>query len=435
MLTSSRAQKALAALTALLPLALVVDVLVPHFFHGDVLSQLDAKQHWDEVTVVLLGILFAIAILRLGSAGHMEVLARVALVGWSLGLSVLAFEAAMRVLAPVRVYPPGLRVTLHPDPAILHGTKDPAHFTVNQLGLRGREWEEGSSGLLCVGGSTTICSYLDDSETWPQRTADLLNARQSKRRYWVGNAGKSGLDSFHHLELLRRLPEAATLHTVVILCGVNDFTHSLRLSARTRAAIAPSQVFESGGALSPLGPLFKQTFLYKGMKGLLRRVRDPDQARRVALDVEDERGTVYASRRALRQQARQDLPLPPLEEPLVTYRHNLAQILSWCRQRGIRCVLMTQPTLWQDPMPPELEALTYSHIRDGRTLSAADMGRGMVAFNRALLEVCHTERAECVDLAAAIPKDAVMHYDQEHFTRAGAARVAGLLADYLLSRE
>ncbi len=62
----------------LLPLALVVDVLVPYFFHRDVLSQLDPQQRWDEVTVVLLGILFAIAILRLGSAGHMEVLARVA---------------------------------------------------------------------------------------------------------------------------------------------------------------------------------------------------------------------------------------------------------------------------------------------------------------------------------------------------------------------
>src|SRR5262249_5987234 len=94
-------------------------------------------------------------------------------------------------------------------------------------------------------------------------------------------------------------------------------------------------------------------FSYKALRALLH------VARAGSIDEEDERGLSYAQRRERRRQAAKDYPLPPLDDDLRIYKENLAAIASLARGAGRRVLFLTQPTVWQDPMPPELEALTW----------------------------------------------------------------------------
>jgi lysophospholipase L1-like esterase len=349
---------------------------------------------------------------------------------WSSFLALAGAETVLGWQSRPYVYQPGLRVTFNPDPAILTGITGPSHVAINGVGMRGPEWVEGSAyRILAVGGSTTICLFLDDSEAWPQRVQERLRPRfTSERPIWVGNVGKSGRDSLHHLALMEALPEAAQVDVVLILAGVNDLKQSLRLPQATRERLAPSRVFDLGGPLSPSAPYFKQSDLYLALKGLAGRSASS------GLEVEDIRGDAYTVRRQLRHAARKDYPLPDLTQRLADYRSTLSRIARLCRERGTRCIFLTQPTMWQDPMPPELEQLTWFLPigSTGRTLSSADLARAMTAFNDAMLAVCAEESTECLDLARAVPKNSTVFYDDEHFTEAGADIVSGVVAEYLL---
>ena len=108
-----------------------------------------------------------------------RILGRLALILVSGLLAVAALELVLRLAAPAdegcRVWPPHLETTLHPRPEIMPGVEGPSRFRVNSRGLRGDEPPEGDAHrVLCVGGSTTECLYLDQEESWPGLLQTLL---------------------------------------------------------------------------------------------------------------------------------------------------------------------------------------------------------------------------------------------------------------------
>jgi hypothetical protein len=90
------------------------------------------------------------------------------LVGFVLAEAILA----VRFPVPVHEYLYHLRTpytirTFRPDPDVMPGVSGSSHYRINSLGIRGDEPALGGQyRTLCVGGSTTECLYLDDTETW-----------------------------------------------------------------------------------------------------------------------------------------------------------------------------------------------------------------------------------------------------------------------------
>jgi hypothetical protein len=424
-------------LAGLVPLALAFDVLRPLLFERALLAQVAAEWGTGEdlarlhtsdkaLLVASAGLLAWIA--WLAWRGRTAVLERLALLGCSAALTLALFEGGLRWLGRPMVYRPNLRLTLNPDPAILPGTTAPMSFSTNRLGMRAPEWDPAARRILCVGGSTTLCLYLDDEKAWPRRLMTLLNEGGSSPTVWVGNVGKSGHDTYHHLALLERLREAPQADALIVLCGVNDLAHAVRASHEARRRLAPSAVFDSGGPLNPTHPYFKQAFAYQALRSFVGSTPREDE--------EDPRGQTYARRRQRRQEAVKDYPLPALDADLRIFGENLAALARRCRAWGTRCIFMTQPTLWQDPMPDDLEALTWFRPAIGtrRAISSPDLARGMAAFNDALLDSCRREGLECIDLASAVPRDSRHFFDDEHFTEAGAERVAQVVAGHLRAK-
>jgi len=110
-----------------------------------------------------------------------------------------------------------------------------------------------------------------------------------------------------------------------------------------------------------------------------------------------------------------------------------------CRSRRLRCVFLTQPTMWREGLPPEEQELLWFGWVGQRTkpdgyMAVADLARAMDLYNRGLLDVCQQRGMECYDLASAIPPDTSAFFDDCHFNVSGARMVAQALAEYMMAQ-
>lgn len=332
---------------------------------------------------------------------------------------------------------PGARVVTVPDPRYLPGVAGMAVGRINQLGMRGPSTKllAGRGNvykIFTIGGSTTICDYLDDSEAWPNLLMEGLNRRQDRRFVFVSNAAITQHSSAHHLELLRSMPVLRDADLLVFLVGINDLVRTLQAdgaSSRQRIDEAAQQIRST-----------LANSLYANGMPRYKRLRLFQLAQRIVggWGKEGHDGTQFRDFRRTRAQY-PIVPLPDLNVGLAEYRELLGGMIQHCRDSGQRCLFLTQPTLWRDDLTAEEERLLWiggigpSHQRKGYGAPAA-LAQAMNAFNQALLDVCRESGAEVYDLAAAAPKDTTIFYDDCHFTEHGARVVAGLLADWVAGR-
>jgi lysophospholipase L1-like esterase len=368
-------------------------------------------------------------------------------------------EAALRLLVPVpseyHVLLPGTRV-FEPDARFVHGIQGAATYAVNRHGIRGREFGPDGSQyrMLLVGGSTTECGMLDDSENWGAVAERELQTTRDGRNVWVGNVGRSGLTSRDHIVTLRYLlPQYPRMDLVVVLVGVNDLTAALRQGSTygSPASLSDPDVerrqIRNAFALSPLGfreiltddetaaddaPWFKKTKLFE----LAKRARTGMQARQVARGIG---GALLGQWREHRRSASRLIDsLPPLKAALADYQNSLEAIVDEAARHNVEVMFMTQPSLWKANMQPgETDKLwlggtgSFQEEPGHEYYTPRALADAMSRYNAELLALCSARRLPCLDLAVKVPRDTVMFYDDVHFTEGGAARVGKLLSEHL----
>ena len=374
-------------------------------------------------------------------------------------------EVALRLLYPpythFYVWPPGTAMVFKPMRSLFPGISGPSRFTINSQGIRGQDLAAGDGyRILAVGGSSTECLYLDDAKAWPSLVEELLRRSSARKDVWVGNVGKSGMNSRDHVLHVKYLPrEYPRIDAILLLVGVNDLTVALSqddhyappppLTApgaesqqiRRAFAIAPGRLTDppTDSLILLDAPRYKRSAVYQLLKRARAAVRDRMSKHGL---LQDQSGVVLATWRDHRRHATGILEqLPDLRPALKEYATNLDRIVSLARAQSIRLVLLTQPTLWRADLPRSTEDLLWLggigdfQLQPGMPYySVAALADAMRQFNEVLLDVCHARRAECLDLAARIPKDTSIFYDDVHFTERGAQLVAEEVAKYLRGR-
>ena len=302
---------------------------------------------------------------------------------------------------------PGVRRVFRPDPRWISGIRGPSRYTTNDLGVRGGSLPDGGSRFLCVGGSTTECTYLDDAETWPHLLMETLNGSGAGRHVWVGNLGISGYTSIEHLDFLERSSLPGAVDSLIFLMGINDLVRFLNGS------------LEMGPR-----PLWRRTALAGAALALHRR----GFLRRLLYEVEDETGANLEERRRARRQGEGDTTLPDLSAALREYDGRVERLARACRRRGLRCVFLTQPALWREGLGSRARAsLWMGSDAQGRYLPPGELRRGLDLYNQTLLEACAHLDFECVDLGSLNGREDLF-YDDCHFTEAGAREIARIVA-------
>jgi lysophospholipase L1-like esterase len=314
------------------------------------------------------------------------------------------------VAEPFHCWRPGSKVVYRPKAGIMRDVGPEAHVSFNSWGMRGRELPQRSAGcrILCLGGSSTACTYLDDAKTWPQLLEGDLQAADPLHGYWVGNASIPGFKTAEHRRFVEESARLGEIDCLVVQAGINDFAAVL-----------------AGPRPSP--PLWSYSRVLQLIRALSRRFATADTL------VEDTAGTVYNRRRATRQAAELAPTGLALEAGLHQFAENVRAIIDTCKNRKLRVVFTTQPVLWREDLDADNAALLwFGQLEDGRFLSVAGLRAGMDRYNQTLRSVC----AECgvglIDLSQ-INGDPTVFYDDCHFTETGAGRVAQLIADWLLA--
>jgi lysophospholipase L1-like esterase len=370
-------------------------------------------------------------------------------VGLSLALGIVLLEGALRLLLVERyhVWPPNIVQVFHPRTDIMPGVSGPSTFMTSSLGLRADALEPSHADrILALGGSTTECLYLDQSETWPNLLQEALNDG-TPGRTWVGNAGMSGRTTRHHLIAMRLLPlEELEIDTVILLVGVNDLSTRLAredlydphfLDRDDAGRILIEETFVGGIDPRQDDMFHQRTAIARAWRRARRNLfpREPREYRHL----QDDEGEVYLTWRKHRQEAAEKRSdLPDLRSALGEFARNVNGMVDIAHERGVRLILVTQPTLWRAGLEPDLEALLwlggagdFQKEAGSAYYAASALERGLRQYNDTLLEICAVRQVECVDLSAMLSKDTSVFYDDVHFNEAGAREVARILSNHL----
>ena len=147
--------------------------------------------------------------------------------GMAAGFALIGTELFLRgIRSPTRFfpYPPQMIQAFYPSEEAMPGVSGASYFSTNTQGLRGPEFGDEGLRILAVGGSTTVDTFLDDSETWTELTRRALNeARGDDNRAWVGTGAIDGQNSHHHIMHAKYLlPLLPRIDYVTYYAGLND---------------------------------------------------------------------------------------------------------------------------------------------------------------------------------------------------------------------
>jgi len=344
-------------------------------------------------------------------------------------LSWFLIEVALAVFLPnVTEVPfhhrwPNMSMVFHPRSDVMPGVSGAAHYTTNSLGIRGSELPSNRAvpRVLCLGGSTTECAYLDETETWPSLLMQYLNETTAgtKDKCWVGNAGISGFNSRHHLRFARESELMDEIDCLVLLVGINDFTKFVETEQLT-AEIEQEQALAL--AKEPL-------WCRSQVRNLARRAANvylPTMTRRY----EDPDGANYQLRRQERHSAKQDDKLPDLKGALAEYARRIEQIAKQCREKHVRLIVVNQPVLWRSDLDDKEDSLLWlGWTAHDSFLTAAALRQGMDEHNATLAATCKRLGIEMVDLSDMNGRQEFF-YDDCHYSELGAVEVAHRLATW-----
>ncbi|HET8550696.1 MAG TPA: SGNH/GDSL hydrolase family protein [Bryobacteraceae bacterium] len=338
-------------------------------------------------------------------------------------------ETAITLIMPVfatglkRIQrPPNLRIQLVGNSLAIPGKRVDTVFTTNELGMRGPSLQDNREAafiILAIGGSTTECFALDDATAWPAVLGNLLS--RGGRPVKVENTGVSGHTSSDHLYMLRTNPLVADADLITFMVGANDLGAALAFEGRPVNAELQRRADEGFGVF----PLYSRSAIYK-LAQFLTGTRSE-----LRYDIEK----FYEDMRRKRRQSR-IIPLPDLRAAVQEYGERIRRLAEECRGLRKRCLLITQPMLWRNDLSrQEIDALWLGYVGPFENpigyISPGELETAMSEFNRRLLEVARAEQVEAFDLAARVPGNLTVYYDDAHYTNEGARIVAESIAEYL----
>jgi lysophospholipase L1-like esterase len=347
------------------------------------------------------------------------------------------------------IWKPDFKMLFNPYPDVMPGISGPSWFITNSHGIRGDELMPSHTyRILAIGGSSTECLFLDQSETWPYLLQKTLNKNTSKQNIWVGNAGMSGKTTRHHLTAMQYLPlRKMRIDTIILLIGINDFSKRISQNESydqyflSNPGATEKQLNDTfaGGYPHQDDPFFKKTAIWQ----MLRKVKTMVFRKKTKFYVQDKAGQNYVTWRKYRHEAAEIInELPDLSSALEEYARNINKMMDIAQENSIRLIFITQPTMWKRDLPGELDALLwFGGIGDFQMeshksyYSSEALATGIQKYNDTLLNICQERQLECVDLSTMLEKDTTVFYDDVHFNESGARKVSIVLSNYILSHD
>lgn len=364
---------------------------------------------------------------------------RVFLVVISCVFAVAISEVMLRCFYPIepkyQVWEPNLHHTFLPDSTIFYGISGPAEFTINKDGLRGEVFNKRKINYITLGGSTTECLYLDDTETWQHHLS-------TQTGYGIASMGKSGCTLYeNYLHLKYAISQFSKLKGIVVMAGLNDMYKRLAHGTLHDQQFPLSTSVED----SVVKQIFWSDVIHEEVwwrrSAIFRLVRKVyHQNKQVPwTSVQDDTGENYRGWRAKRQNALLSDSLPDFGSALKEFSILLDSCYQQCKQQNLQLILVTQATLYKDSMPDFETRLLWMGGKGNFMNEQVDayyspkaLLKAAEAYNDVLRNFSmRYEEVKLIDLAAQLPKDTSVFYDDCHFNESGARKVSAILSNGL----
>ena len=287
-------------------------------------------------------------------------------------------------------------------------------YSRNNIGFRGQEYPPDASDritIFTVGGSTTECKLLSDSNTWTQLLDQRL--RSNCPQIWMNNAGFDGHTTLGHRVLVRDYLVKMKPSYIIFLTGANDvevsgLNEQERQVMKTIDFSSFRNFYLSLCNHSKAASLVLNFYRYKlsSNKGLIHN-----------------ESNLSAPIKTISKEERQER-LNRQEKYLFSYRDRLNSLINICIAHHIKPILLTQPYLGGEVTDPA----TGKYLGDLQTgkFNTASQAEVLEKYNDVVREFKSTG-IHVIDLAQMMPKNSIYYYDFIHFTNEGAKEVSDIL--------
>lgn len=301
------------------------------------------------------------------------------------------------------------------DTTIIKGITKDAKVQFDQFGARTISKPTSEKiAILAIGGSTTACYSLDQQDTWT-----ALLEGQLGNNYWVGNFGKPGNLSSHHilqLQKLIRYPSLPPIEKIIIMMGKNDFSASI-IDEKKYLGLDSFNIQINAFTHLPDStlPWHRRLRLTKLFKTARHQVIQLYRGKTHGEELLESRKA-----RTLTQEVNQ---LPNLSTSLSFYLDNAQKMIDFAKTNQIDIVFISQAVLWDKNLNQEDLKLICSNVSEKNIhYSAEALANGMNLFNTQLEELC--KRNDIQFIWNSIESNSTNFIDDCHYTELGAKRTA-----------
>jgi lysophospholipase L1-like esterase len=278
----------------------------------------------------------------------------------------------------------------------------------NSLGFRGEELrDDHKTKVVCMGGSTTECFYLNDGKDWPNVLGKKL--REERPQLWLNNAGMDGQSSFGNLAMLKQYIIEIKPDYIILMCGLNDI------------GLQTPGTFDTYD-----NTWFKKVYNFLELPSTIVNISRAGDAKKADLqhrffkDISKEEKLVLSDSQILKQLKEQQKFLP-------AYRERITEFAKLCKANGIKLIFVSQAILFSD----EPDLLTDVQLGEIKTGNTNGKGKSLMLkmYNKATFDVAEKMNVPFINLSARLPKDSRFFYDGYHFTNDGAEMAADIIYD------
>jgi lysophospholipase L1-like esterase len=270
-------------------------------------------------------------------------------------------------------------------------------FVLPSVACPDPEW-----GLVFLGGSTTECANIQETNRFPYVVSQQLNSKGC--RVLSHNGGAIGNHSMHSINILINKVLPIEPDIVVLMHNINDLTMLLVAGGYHADHASRSLIIseESG-------------FNYH-LKGIFKNLL-PQAYRLSRLGIGSLKGNNDEFRKFRGKKLKVD-------EALIAeqFRRSLKAFVAVCEAHDIRPILMTQANRFTETPHPTL--MRTWHLDSDYGISYPTFASLYHRFNEIVRMVCRDHNVTLIDLARIIPSDSKHLYDFVHLNDSGARAVA-----------
>ena len=271
--------------------------------------------------------------------------------------------------------------------------------------------------LVFLGGSTTVCHYLDENLRFPYLTGVLLENKLGIKINSY-NAGRSGNNSLHSIDILLNKIIPLNPQIVLMMHNINDVTTLAYEHSYWNNNMSKSVIIDMNNEITANYFRIMRDRLIPNIATQLRIISNKIKNKlRADRANEDEFAHIRGKTITINK-----------PEAIEQFEMNLEIFIKICQARKIVPVLMTMPSRLKEN-PDDL--IVYIFKNGKINFSYQDCRALFDAFNDSIRNKAKENHIPLIDLAKTIPQEAEYMYDTVHYTETGSKQIAHQVSEHL----